>query len=161
MQFFCKLILQQNLTIMKARTIILTGIYFLIATSFVVAQNVEKTLVKSFNLKGAEAIYLNVEGDVDVVQWDNKYLRVQMTIELKNSNNQILKSLISARRYNLEANYTDAGVSIAVPGLEKNVMIKGVKLNEYISYTIMAPRNTTVTIENGQLSVTKNEKEAL
>ncbi len=146
---------------MKARTIILTGIFFLMASSMMFGQNVEKTLVKSFNLKGADVVYMDVTGDVDVQQWDKKFMRIQLTIALENSSERILKSLVEARRYGLKAKYTDHEMTVFAPGLAKDVKIKGVKLNEKIGYTVYVPKNVTVTIENGAISVSEIKNEAL
>ena len=131
------------------------------ATSFVFGQNVEKTLVKSFNLKGADVVYMDVQGDIDVQQWSKNYMRIQMTVALENSNDRILKSLIEARRYGLKAKFDDHGMTVFTPGLKKDVHIKGVKLKEHITYTVFAPKHVTVTMDNGTLSVTELKKEAL
>jgi len=146
---------------MKARIIILTGIYFLLATSMMLGQNVEKTLVKSFNLKGSDVVYMEVTGDVDVQQWDKKFMRIQMTISLENSNERILKSLVGARRYGLKAKFADHEMTVFAPALNKDVKIKGVKLKEKIGYTVFVPKNVTVTIKNEAISVSEMKNEAL
>ena len=53
------------------------------------AQQTQKTLIKSFNLKGNDFVMLNFDGKVEIKEWNNDVLRVQMGIELQNTNMRI------------------------------------------------------------------------
>ena len=115
-----------------------------LSTVLVIAQtNIEKTLVKSFNLKGSQEITLNLEGDIDVQERVGEIVRVQMTIGVAGSE-AMLKSLITAGRYNLKMQDTENGPLIDSPGLQREITVRGSKLVETISYVVYVPENVTV-----------------
>jgi len=122
----------------------LTLLSFFLATVLVIAQtNIEKTLVKSFNLKGNQEITLNLEGDIDVQERSGEIVRVQMTIGVAGSE-AMLKSLITAGRYNLKMKDTEDGAIINSPGLQREITVRGKKLIETISYIVYVPEDVTV-----------------
>lgn len=116
------------------------------STSF--AQQAERTLVKSFNLKGKQTVVMNVDGNVEVKEWNNDIMRIQMSIELTNGTNSMLKSLVQARRYNLVAVAKGEEMNINMPSMEKKVKISGKELTEKISYTVFAPAHVQVKLTN-------------
>ena len=111
-------------------------------------QVAEKTLVKSFAVDKNQTVSIDVPGPVEVKSWSNTTIRVQMTITLQNGNEAILKSLISAGRYNLVAKEEAGVVIIHAPALEKEVQIGGEPLKDAISIIVFAP--DSVTIKNAQ-----------
>jgi len=119
----------------------------MVATS-AFAQNAERTLVKSFNLKGKQVVVMEVDGNVEVKEWNGDIMRIQMSIELTNGSNSMLKSLIQARRYTLVAAVDGEEMKINMPSLEKQVKIRGRKLTEKISYTVFAPTDVQVKLAN-------------
>ncbi|MFT4663796.1 MAG: Flp pilus assembly secretin CpaC [Polaribacter sp.] len=114
----------------------------------VFAQSVERTLVKSFNLKGNTSLVLDLEGDVDVQHWNNDLVRVQISIKVENVSDAILKSLIVAGRYNLNSTEGENGFVINAPSLEKEVKLRGQLLKEHLSYTIYAPESVSVQLSD-------------
>lgn len=123
----------------------LTLLSFFLSTVLLIAQtNVEKTLVKSFNLNGSQQITLNLEGDIDVQERPGEIVRVQMTIGVAGSE-AMLKSLITAGRYNLNLKDIEDGVVIDSPGLQREITVRGKKLVETISYVVYVPENVTVS----------------
>jgi len=123
----------------------LTLLSFFLSTVLVIAQtNVEKTLVKSFNLKGSQQITLSLDGDIDVQERAGEIVRVQMTIGVAGSE-AMLKSLITAGRYNLKMQDTDDGAIINSPGLQREITVRGKKLIETISYVVYVPEDVTVS----------------
>ena len=144
---------------MKHLKIYMVVILSLLLTVSAFAQQTEKTLVKSFNLKGKQEVLLNLEGNVDVQEWNNDIMRVQMTISLENGTNSMLKSLVQARRYNLTSKVEGDELVILAPALERQVKIRGVELKEKISYTVYAPSNITVKLaDQSTASVNNNKK---
>lgn len=110
------------------------------------AQVAEKTLVKSFNLQGQQLVVLNLDGDVQVQEWNNDIMRVQMTISIPNVHTTTLKSLVQAGRYNLKSKLGDESYEVYSPGLQREVKIKGQKLDEKINYIVYAPNDVVVKL---------------
>lgn len=111
-----------------------------------IAQQAEKTLVKSFNLNGHTMIFLDLEGDVDITLWSEPVMRIQMTVTLQNGNENMLKSLVTAGRYNLNTKEENGSLSIVAPGLDRQIKLSsGQNLGEQISYQVFAPKDITVT----------------
>ncbi|MCI4650725.1 hypothetical protein [Phaeodactylibacter sp.] len=120
-------------------------ILLLFATTTLIGQQVEKTLVKSFNLGGLQTVSLNVEAPVEVVDWDQPFMRVQMHIELDRGSEALLKSLVRAGRYNLTADEAEGTYSIVAPNLGREIKIGGQPLNDRISFVIKKPRSVAFT----------------
>lgn len=115
-----------------------------VATS--IAQQAEKTLVKSFNLNGQTSIFLDLEGDIDITLWSEPVMRIQMTVTLQNGNENMLKSLVTAGRYNLNTKEENGSLSIVAPGLDRQIKLSsGQNLGEQIKYQVFAPKDITVT----------------
>jgi len=123
----------------------LTLIYFFLTTVLAIAQtNVEKTLVKSFNLKGNTTVTLNLEGDIEVKERAGEIMRVQMLIDVAGSD-AMLRSLITAGRYNLQLEETANGLALSSPGLARKITVRGKSLVENVSYVIYVPEDVTVS----------------
>lgn len=125
------------------------------------AQSVERTLVKSFNLKGNTSVVLDLKGDVDVRHWNSELVRIQININLENGTEAILKSLIIAGRYNLKDSVgEDGGYVINSPGLAREVKLRDSMLKERLSYTVFAPENVLVQLADGSAATLKNTEES-
>ncbi len=116
-------------------------ICLLSTSSLVFGQGVSKTLVKSFNPAAAQSTQLLLDGPVVIKNWDNKIIRVQMSVELTNANEQTIKGLVQAGRYNLEGTTTDGQFVISAPGLQRAVEINGHPLEEIITYIVYLPND--------------------
>ncbi len=127
----------------------LTNVLLLTLMGFALsAQTADRTLVKSFNLKGHDAVVLDLKGDVDVQHWPKELVRIQISIQLENGTESILKSLILTGRYNLKDSITEDGFLIQAPGLLKGVKLKDKVLKEQLSYIVFAPDNVQVTLSD-------------
>lgn len=123
----------------------LTLICFFLTTVLVIAQtNVEKTLVKSFNLKGNTQVTLNLEGDIEVKERAGEIMRIQMLIGVAGSD-AMLKSLITAGRYNLELTEGENGLIVSSPALARKITVRGKALTENVSYVVYVPEDVTVS----------------
>lgn len=122
------------------------------------AQQTQKTLIKSFNLKGNDYVMLNFDGKVEIKEWNNTILRVQMGITLENATVHMLKYLITKGRYNLSAVETDKGMVISTPNRQKKVVVnkKGDELAEIVTYTVFVPSNIQTKVMNDQASSSTN-----
>ena len=133
---------------MKLSKSIYTLTFLLCATSLTLAQQAEKTLVKSFNLQGNQVVVMDLEGPVELKTWNNDIMRVQMTIQLENGTEAMLKSLVKAGRYNLHSTVIDEGFKVFSPGMHREVTVRGQALQESISYLVYAPERVLVKMAN-------------
>ena len=131
----------------KLATLILSLLLF-VANISIGQTKSEKILVKSFNLQGKETILLDLDGAVEVKEWDNKIMRVQMNISLEDAPSHMIKSLVQVGRYNLTAEYGDDFIKIAAPAMRKEIRISGKLLQENIVYTVFAPENVEVKMSD-------------
>ncbi|MBK9012796.1 MAG: hypothetical protein IPM82_01175 [Saprospiraceae bacterium] len=113
------------------------------------AQHAEKTLVKSFNLNGQTAIFLDLDGVVNVTTWNEPQMRIQMTITLQNGSETMLKSLVTAGRYNLNTKEENGAFSIVAPSLDRQIKLGGGQLlGEQITYEVFAPKEVSISTRN-------------
>lgn len=131
---------------MKASNFFSTILLLLCCQSLALSQMASKTLVKSFNLQGLQTIDLQLNGDVQIVEWDNEIVRVQMTITSDNMAESTLKSLIKAGRYNLKSEEGTDAMKIYLPGIEREIRIKGTPINDDITYIINVPSSVFVKL---------------
>ncbi len=118
----------------------------LFITSFGLSQEVEKVLVKSFNLQGSQAVVLGMDAPTEVKTWKNDLLRVQMTITLSNGSESMLKSLIEVGRYNLKSEVVNGQFKVYAPALAKEVKIGGKTLEERVSIVVYGPESVQVKL---------------
>jgi len=112
----------------------------LLATFPIHAQNAEKVFVKSFNVKNFQTVTLDVDGDVELKTWNEDQMRITMTINLQEGSETLLKSLVKAGRYNIEAQENEGELKISAPGLDKQVMLRnGTNIGEQVSFVVFAP----------------------
>lgn len=139
----------------KLVAILNIGLLLLVTTVSYSQTQVEKTLVKSFNLKGNDIVVLDLDGEIEVKEWKNDIMRVQMTINLKDGSNSMLKSLIQVGRYNLSSVEEEEDLKIFAPAMKKEIKIRGKVLKENIVYTVFAPENITIKMA-GEASTNAN-----
>jgi len=133
---------------MKTLRILTTVSLAIMIASSAVAQQAEKILAKSFNLKGNTIVLMDVKGNIEVKEHKRDFIRVQMAIELRNGTSSILCSLIKAKRYNLVGSVVDDHFVLNMPSLEKRVKVGGKELSEKVSYTVFAPSDVLVKLSN-------------
>ncbi len=128
-------------------TLTMTALLLFVSFAVQGQQTVEKTLVKSFNLQGAQTVALNVNAPVEIRKYDGDLLRVQLKISLENGSEALLKSLVRAGRYNLrqDAAQEDA-YTIVAPDLDLEVKIGGKPLADQVSLVVFHPENVAVQI---------------
>lgn len=129
-------------------------------TSVSFAQNnAEKILVKAFNLQGNNTVVLDLDGATEVENWNENYLRIQMTIGVENGSDAMLKSLIKVGRYNLQGETGAGGFEITMPNIERTVKVGGQELVENFSYTVFAPKNVSVENINAASAALEEQSE--
>ena len=100
-------------------------------------------MIRSTNPTAPKRKYflLDLAGQVEVIEWGNKLMRVNMTIGLDNGNEGMLKSLVQIGRYNLRSNENDRGLVVNAPNLQRQITVRGNEIKENISYIIYKPEN--------------------
>ena len=134
---------------MKFNRTLFTALILLFAFAFTTAQNnVEKTLIKSFNLEGNDFVEIDLNGQIEVKEWSNALMRIQVTVGIDQGSDAMLKSLVTAGRYNLKSTETTEGLAINAPGLERKIMLRGSELKENITYVVYKPENVNLRLKN-------------
>ena len=123
---------------------LLVVVFFFYSAPITYAQQVEKTLVKSFNLHGHQVVEAALPGAIEVKTWKNNTMRVQMVVGLANGSVNMLKSLVQVGRYNLNGTDDEEQFTISAPSLEKEVKLKNGILQEQVSFLIFAPENVVI-----------------
>ncbi|MEL6924168.1 MAG: hypothetical protein AAFO94_08980 [Bacteroidota bacterium] len=116
-------------------------------------QQVEKTLVKAFNLQGKQELVLDLDGIVEVSQWENDIMRIQMQISVQTSST-MLKSMVRSGRYRLLSKEEGDKFIVYAPGTASKGLNKN--LNERIVYKIYVPENVEVQVMDEILSTSGN-----
>ncbi len=138
-----------------------TTLMFLLVGSIASGQVAEKTVVKSLNLQGNNIVTFDLDGDIEVKEWDKSIMRIQMTISVDNINEATLKALITAGRYNLKSKQQDEDLLVFSPGLEKQVKIRGHELTEKVIYEVYAPSDVLIRLSNQASSNANTSKDKI
>jgi hypothetical protein len=103
------------------------------------AQGVSKTLVKSFAIKDAKAITIDIKNaQVDIKTSDKETMEVQTIITLKNGNEALYEQLAKNGRYNLAL--SDAKPPMLTAADRATVKVSGAELDEEIKYIVTVPK---------------------
>lgn len=110
------------------------------------SQTPGKTFSKSFNTDEKGIVRLDLPGALEVKEWDNPSIRIEINVSLSSGNNALLKELANVGRYNLVAKSIDLEdvLSISAPNLQKQVKVKGEILRESITFLVYVPKNIKV-----------------
>ncbi len=142
------------------KRIIFTFLTLCIAVAMVSAQ-IQKTLVKSYNLNGVKVVVLDLKAEVVFKTSDNAALRLETDINLKNGNVSLFQVLQAKKRYDLQVNNDGATFRLSAPDLEI-VKFGGQELQETIVYNVFVPENVKASVVKDDLHtyiiVEKNDK---
>ena len=130
------------MTMHSTRFSLLLLLPFLLLQGIALGQS-EKTFVKSFNLMGRQTVVLNLGDNIQISQWDNDVVRVQMTVSVFTSD-ATLKALAESGRYMLKSDLSVQDLMVTVPSLSNVVKLNGTELREAVSFTVLVPKNVTV-----------------
>lgn len=106
----------------------------------------ERTYVKTFALMNRQTIILNIGDNVQIVRTDNAdVIRLQMTIQLANAGDAILKSLAQDGRYIVGSDMTLQALRLNMPPqLKVPLRINNIALQETVRFTIFVPKNINI-----------------
>ncbi|HEB62532.1 MAG TPA: hypothetical protein ENI82_05205 [Bacteroidetes bacterium] len=130
---------------MKSIKTILTVLPLMLVTGLVFGQQVERTLVKAFNLQGNQYVALDLDGQIEVSTWSNDIMRIQMEISFEGTN-AMLKSRIKSGRYRLYSKVEDSKFLVFIPGVKRKA------LKEKIVYKVFVPESVQVEVKNEAMS---------
>jgi hypothetical protein len=128
--------------------------FFLVFYSQIVFSQSERSFVKSF-VAEATNITVDLDGIKEIKEWNESFIRIHVTVGISNFNEDILKRLIALGRYSIESITREGEMILIMPKLMKKVTIKGVFLNEYLSYEVLVPKGTIVNLSSREI-ITKN-----
>lgn len=127
---------------------IFTLLFFLCCCVQINFAQSQKTFVKSLSMQQASTLSIQLDGAIEILEWDQSFVRVTSTIELANFNEEILKRLVAVGRYSLTSNTANGVMTITMPKLATPVTIKGQALKEILSYQVYIPKGITVETNN-------------
>jgi hypothetical protein len=116
---------------------ILFTLTMLVLSTSIFAQ-AEKTLLKSVLINTGTAS-IELPGEVSVSTWDKPYIRVTATIKTTNFTEEVLKRIVSAGRYEIQATQENGLTVISMPKLINQVTIGGVKMVEIFKFEVQMP----------------------
>jgi hypothetical protein len=136
---------------MKTTTLLL-ALLFIGTTA---TAQVQKSLIKSFNLSGANVVVLDLKGQVELKSADNAALRLQTDIELKNGNANLFQIFLTKKRYDVQANLKNNDFLLTAPDRDL-VRLSGVELQETVTYIVYIPEGVTAKIRKTDGLQTQN-----
>lgn len=104
----------------------------------------EKNIVKSYPHEGASIVTLAANGVVEIEEWDEEIVRLVTHINAVNFNEQTLKALAQAGRYTATSKHVDGTLILTMLKAQRELVIRGVKVEERYRFKIYVPRGTTV-----------------
>ncbi len=134
----------KNIYIMK-RAVLFLAFLFILGTMSA-QQTVEKTLIKPVNLQGNSDILVQLDGEVNIKKWSKEYSQIEINIKAFGISDQILKSLVSAGRYDIDIEYKDNAVVLTTPDLTKSVTLRGKNLNDEVIFNVYVPEVSNVKV---------------
>jgi hypothetical protein len=131
-------LLDKNL--MKSTILLLTIWFCFPGMSRIVAQaEPVLTLVTTIDPKLATSILFEPEGNIELAYWKDNFVQVTINIESNGFSRQQVKALIPSGLFKIEQYQEPNQLRLAMPGLDKDVTIKGKKVVENVSFVIILP----------------------
>lgn len=104
----------------------------------------EKNIVKSYPHEGASTITLAANGVIEVEEWDEDIVRLVTHIHAVNFNEATLKALAQAGRYTATAKNVDNTLILTMLKAQREIVIRGIKVEERYRFKVYVPRGITV-----------------
>ncbi|MCB0642890.1 MAG: hypothetical protein KDC44_14675 [Phaeodactylibacter sp.] len=125
---------------MKARNFFALFLPMLFSSLVVVGQSAEKILVKSIPLGAFQEVQLDFKGaEVEVREWNNPYLRIQMTVALENGTDAVLKAFVRSGRYNIVAKPGEDFLQVLIPGINRKAVVGSEPAVENFKFVVYKP----------------------
>lgn len=104
----------------------------------------EKNIVKSYPHEGATVVTLAANGTLEIEEWDEDIVRLVTHINAVNFNDATLKALAQAGRYTATAKHVDGSLILTMLKAQREVVVRGVKIEEQYHFKIYVPKGTLV-----------------
>jgi hypothetical protein len=117
---------------------------FLILPNITVSAQVQKNMVKTFLCKDVSSITLALDGNVEIVEWEDKLVRLVTTVDALNFNKATLKALSEAGRYSFTYKEKDGIMILTMLKAQRELVIRGVKIQEKFNFKVFVPRGVIV-----------------
>ena len=115
-------------------------------TSGLATAQVQKSLIKSFNLSGTKVVVLDLKGQVELKTSDNAALRLQTDIDLKNGNINLFQVFLTKKRYDVQVN--NGGNNFVMTAPDRDIVrFGGADLQETVSYIVYLPEGVTAKMQ--------------
>ena len=99
---------------------------------------------RSFRYNGEKSILLALDGDFEVVEWDEKIVRLSTTVSSSNLNETTLNALTVAGRYTSSATNEGNSMILGMPKSQRELIIRGVKVLETYKSKVYVPKGVNV-----------------
>ncbi len=134
---------------MTTRSTLLIALFA--AAAPLAAQTAAKTFNKSFNTDGQAVITLDLPGTIEVKEWDNPTVRIEISVSLPSGNNAMLNELATVGRYNLISKSTLTQMLITAPNMAKQVRVKGETIKETLTFVVFVPKDVKIEMHNTEV----------
>jgi hypothetical protein len=122
------------------------ALMIMMSASMTFAQS-EKTLIKTLAVEGAIAA-IELPGEITVKNWDKDHIRITATVSTGNYNEDFLKKLLSAGRYDIVSLTENGQMVISMPKSSKKVTLNNLTLIENFKFEVNVPYGIEVKTSN-------------
>jgi len=133
---------------MKTLKFQILPIMLILSSTFFYAQKQSKLTLSNFqDIYNANALIMNLEGEIITKNWNKDYVLIQMEIRANDVSLEVAKYLVSKERFCLRLlPLEDGSLVLYMPNFQLPVYINGQRLAEDISYQVFVPENITVKV---------------
>jgi hypothetical protein len=124
------------------KTLFSLAIMILMSATMTFAQS-EKTLIKTLTSDAAIAA-IELPGEITVKNWESDYIRITATVATGNYNEDFLKKLVAAGRYDIVSVSENGQMVINMPKTSRKVTLNNVTLIENFKFEISVPYGVEV-----------------
>ncbi len=117
---------------------------FLILPNYSVFAQVQKNMVKTVLCNDVSSVTLALDGNVEIVEWEDKLVRIVTTIDALNFNQATLKALSEAGRYSFTYKEKEGVMILTMLKAQRELVIRGVKIQEKFNFKVFVPRGVVV-----------------
>jgi hypothetical protein len=114
-------------------------VMFMLLIAFNLNAQSEKTLIKTLSLDGMATAVFDLPGEITIKEWDKDYVRITATVSTGNYNEDFLKKVISAGRYDIVSRSDNGDLLINMPKIVNKITLNGVTLIENLKFEINTP----------------------
>ncbi|MEO1434859.1 MAG: hypothetical protein AAFV80_04940 [Bacteroidota bacterium] len=106
-----------------------------------------RTINTTFKAEEVNNVVANFVQEVEYEEWTGSRILVETNISLQYASVPIMEALIEAGRYELQSSNAGGTLEImAKPDLKKDIIIKGVYVEEVVNYRIFVPEGLPIEI---------------